>query len=135
MKQQRKDAGSRKSEQHPNHPEPKPSSVQSVVGSALQESDTTATNKRARTDLQPSQKSLSVRNQPSSSTHTNVVYLGLLKGLFKLEGLELNFELIQNWEIPQTGRQRIPDRQSDEADRTLTNRFQIASRNFQKLLA
>ena len=39
MKSHRKDAGGRKTEQHPNHPQPKLSSVQSAVGCALQESD------------------------------------------------------------------------------------------------
>ena len=48
MKPQRKNAGGRKSEQHPSHPPSEPSSVQSAVGGALQEPDSTATN-----DLQP----------------------------------------------------------------------------------
>ena len=65
MKPQSKNAGGRKSEQHPNHPQPKPSSVQSAVGCAHQESDSTATNERARIDHQPSQKSSSARNEPS----------------------------------------------------------------------
>ena len=54
MKPQRKDAVGRKSEQHPDHPRAKPSSVRSVVGCALQESDSTATNAHARAaDRQP----------------------------------------------------------------------------------
>ena len=50
MKLERKNAGGRKSEQHPNHPQPKPSPVQSAVGCAHQESDSTATSVRARTE-------------------------------------------------------------------------------------
>ena len=64
MKPQRKDAGGRKSEQHPNHLQPKPSPVQSAVGSAGQNSDSTATSEHARTDFKPSPKSPSARNQP-----------------------------------------------------------------------
>ena len=50
MKPQSKDAGGRKSEQHPNHPQPKPSSVD-----VQQESDSTTINVHAGTDRQPSQ--------------------------------------------------------------------------------
>ena len=64
---QRKNAGGRKSEQHPCHPHPKPSSVQSAVGGAHQESVSIATNEHARTDHQPSQQFSSARNEPSSS--------------------------------------------------------------------
>ena len=67
MKPQRKNAGGRKSEQQTNHPEPKPSSVQSAVECAHQESDSAATKEHTRTDVQPSQKSSSARNQPSQS--------------------------------------------------------------------
>ena len=42
MQLQRKDAGGRKSEQPPNHPEPKPLPVQSAEGFGRQESDSTA---------------------------------------------------------------------------------------------
>ena len=55
MNPKRKDEGGRKSVQHPYHPQPKPSSVQSAVGSALQDSDSTATNEHARTDHHLSQ--------------------------------------------------------------------------------
>ena len=55
MKLQRKDAGSKKSVQHSNHPQPKPSPVQSAVRSAHQKSDSTATRGCARTDHQPFQ--------------------------------------------------------------------------------
>ena len=51
--------------QHPYHPHPKPSSVQSGVGFAHQESVSTATSERASIDHQPSQKSSSVKNEPS----------------------------------------------------------------------
>ena len=54
MKPQRKHGGSRKSEQHPSHPRPKPSPVQGAVRSAHQNSDSTATSEHARTDHQPS---------------------------------------------------------------------------------
>ena len=56
MKPQRKDAGGRENMQHPNHPQPKPSPVQSAVSSVHQESDCSATNEHARTDHQPSKK-------------------------------------------------------------------------------
>ena len=51
-----KDAEGKKSEQHPNHnhPQPKLSPVRSAVGSAHQESDSTATNDHAKTDHHPS---------------------------------------------------------------------------------
>ena len=67
MKPQRKNAGGRKSEQHLYHSHPKPSSVQSAVECAHQESVSTATNERARFDHQPSQQSSSARNEPSLS--------------------------------------------------------------------
>ena len=50
IKPQRKNAGRRKSKQHPYHPHPKPSSVKSAVGGAHQESVCTATNDHARID-------------------------------------------------------------------------------------
>ena len=65
IKPQRKNAGGRKSDQNPFHPYLKPSSAQSAVGSAHQESVSTATKERARTDHQPSQQSSSARNEPS----------------------------------------------------------------------
>ena len=66
MKPQRKDTGGRKSEQHPNLPQLKPSSVQITVECALQESDSTAINDHARTDHQSSKKS-SFASNPSST--------------------------------------------------------------------
>ena len=65
IKPQKKKAGGRKSEQHLYHPHPKPTSVQSAVGGAHQESVPTATNEHARIDHQPSQQSSSARNEPS----------------------------------------------------------------------
>ena len=61
IKSQRKTAGDRKSEQHLYHPRPKPSSVQSAVGSAHQESASTATSEHSTIDHQPSQQSSSTR--------------------------------------------------------------------------
>ena len=46
--------GVKKSVWHPKHLQPKPSPVQSAVGTARQELDSTATNKHARTVHQPS---------------------------------------------------------------------------------
>ena len=69
MKPQRKNAGGRKSEQHLYHSHPKPSSVQSAVGCAHQESASTAANERAGTDHRPSRKSSSARNEPSRYVH------------------------------------------------------------------
>ena len=65
MKTQRKNAGGGKSEQHPCHPQPKLSSVQSTEGCAHQESVSTAINDRARIDDQPSKNSWPVRNESS----------------------------------------------------------------------
>ena len=65
MKPQRKKGEGRKSEQHSSHAQPKPSSVQSVVGGVHLQSDSTATNEHARTDHQPFPNSSSARNQPS----------------------------------------------------------------------
>ena len=55
------------SEQHPYDPQPKkPLSFQSAVGCAHQESVSTAINECSRRlDHQPSQKSSSVKNEPS----------------------------------------------------------------------
>ena len=55
-------------QQHPYHPHPKPSSVQSAAGGAHQESVSTDTNEHARIDHQPSQQSSSARNESSSSS-------------------------------------------------------------------
>ena len=61
----------------------------------------------------------------------NMVRLDVWKGLLKKESFELSFELREGGEILQTGRQRIPDRWSDETEKTLANRFQTALRDFQ----
>ena len=61
----------------------------------------------------------------------NVAPLHLSKGLLKKEGFELSVELREGREIPKTGRQRIPDRWSNETERRLANRFQIAFSDFQ----
>ena len=71
-KPRRKDAVGRKSEQHPNHPQPKPSSVQSAVGCVHRESDSSATNEHAKTDHQTFSKSLTARNQPSNLQYLSV---------------------------------------------------------------
>ena len=74
MKLERKDGGGRKSQQHPNYPQPKPSPVQSAVESAHQESDSKATNMHAKTGHQPSPKSLFTKSQPlPSAVQTSVV--------------------------------------------------------------
>ena len=52
VKPQRKNAGGRQSEQHPYHPHPKRSSVQSAVGDGHRESVSTATNEHAKIDHQ-----------------------------------------------------------------------------------
>ena len=70
LKPQRKNAGGRKSEQHPYHPHSKFLSVQSAVRAAHQKLISTATNEHARIDYQPSQQLSSVRNKPSCSNHT-----------------------------------------------------------------
>ena len=93
MKLQVKKAGGGKREQHPSHPRPKPSSVQSAVGCARQGSDPIATKKHVRTDHQPSQKSSYARNQPSHyQTDVTVMFnkilsvqFYLLSGLIKKE--------------------------------------------------
>ena len=63
-----------------------------------------------------------------------MVYVGLWKRLSKEESLEPGLKLRQSGEISQTGRQRIPDRLSDEIERALTREFPNYFWNFQKLL-
>ena len=76
MKPQRKDAGGRKSEQHPNHQSyPKPSYVQSAIGSAHLESDSTANNEHARTDHQSLKKILVYGNHPSSQSSSLLSFI------------------------------------------------------------
>ena len=50
----------------------------------------------------------------------------------KKESFELGFEVRQGGEIPQAGRQRIPDSWDNETERTVANRSEIAFRDFQE---
>ena len=92
---QRKDAGSRKSKQPPNHRQTKPLPDQSAVRSEHQESDLTATkNTREKTLKLP--KSLSVMNQPLMTTTTiiihyseGVLYPNFSKSVESSSGLEV----------------------------------------------
>ena len=68
MKLQWKNAGGRKSKQHFNHSQYKPLSVQSAVGGARQESDSTVTNEHAGTDHQAS-KTILVCEELAISHH------------------------------------------------------------------
>ena len=77
MKPKGKKAGGRKSEQHPYHPHPTPSSVQSAVECAHQELVSTATSERARIDHQPFQQSSSARKEPSSAKVRMQLYLNI----------------------------------------------------------
>ena len=52
----------------------------------------------------------------------------------KEESFELGFEVREGEEIPQAGRQRIPDSWSNETERTVANRSETAFRDFQKFL-
>ena len=56
---------------------------------------------------------------------TEMVQLGLQKGLFEDESLEICFELRHSGEISQTGRQRIPDRWSDELNERSPEDFKL----------
>ena len=61
-----------------------------------------------------------------------MVCLDLWKCLLKKESFELGFEVREGGEIPQAGRQRIPDSWGNETESTVTNRFEIALRDFQE---
>ena len=50
----------------------------------------------------------------------------------KKESFELGFEVREGGEIPQAGRQRIPDSWGNETERTVANRFEIPFRDFQE---
>ncbi|WP_419606728.1 hypothetical protein, partial [Thiolapillus sp.] len=66
-------------------------------------------------------------------THTHImVCQDLWKCLLKKESFELGFEVREGGEIPQAGRQRIPDSWGNETERTVANRFEIAFRDFQE---
>ena len=47
----------------------------------------------------------------------------------KKESFELGFEVREDGEIRQAGRQRIPDSWGNEIERTVTNKFEIAFRD------
>ena len=65
-------------------------------------------------------------------THTHImVRLDLRKCLLKKESFELGFEVGEGGEIPQAGRQRIPDSWGNENERTVANKFKTAFRDFQ----
>ena len=51
-----------------------------------------------------------------------------------MESFELDFEVREGGEIPQAGRQRIPDSWGSETERTVANRSEIAFRDSQKFL-
>ena len=65
-------------------------------------------------------------------THT-MIHLDLWKCLLKTESFELDFEVRKGGEILQAGRQRIPDSWGNETERTVTNRFETAFRDFLKV--
>ena len=61
-----------------------------------------------------------------------MVPLDLWKRLLKKESFELDFEVREGGDIPQAGRQGIPDSWSNETERTVANRPEIVSRDFQE---
>ena len=61
-----------------------------------------------------------------------MVQLDLWKCLLKKESFELGFEVREGGEIPQAGRQRIPDSLGNETESTVANRFETAFRDFQE---
>ena len=64
-----------------------------------------------------------------------MVCLDLWKCLFKEDSFKPRFEVREGGEIPQAGRQRIPDSWGNETERMVTNRFELAFRDFQKFLS
>ena len=60
-----------------------------------------------------------------------MVRLDLWKCLLKQESFEQGFEVREGGKILQAGRQGIPDGWGNEIERTVTNRFEIAFRDFQ----
>ena len=69
-------------------------------------------------------------------THTHtMLHLDVWKCLLKKESFELGFEVREGGEIPQAGRQRIPNSLGNETERTVANRFEIAFRDFHKIFA
>ena len=80
---------------------------------------------------------INIITPPHTHTHTPthiMVRLDLWKCLLKQESFEQGFEVREGGEIPQAGRQRILDSWSNESERTVTNRFEIAFKDFQKFL-
>ena len=69
---------------------------------------------------------------PSPHTHTHHGQPILWKCLLKKDRFELGFGVREGGEIPQAGRQQIPDSWGNETERTVTNRFEIAFRDFQE---
>ena len=75
-------------------------------------------------------------------THTHtMIRLHLWKCLLKKGSFELSFKVREGGEFPKAGRQRIqvgmqriPDSWSNETERTVTNRFETAFRDFPKFL-
>ena len=61
-----------------------------------------------------------------------MVRLDLWKCLSKRESVELGFEVREGGEIPQAGRQRIPDSWGDKTERTVANRPKTAPRDRQQ---
>ena len=61
-----------------------------------------------------------------------MVRLDLWECLLKKESFELGFEVRDDGEIPQAGRQRIPDGWGNETERTVANRIETAFRDFQQ---
>ena len=73
------------------------------------------------------------RHKHNVHTHTHTrVHLDLWKCLLKKESFELSFEVRDDGEILQTDRQQIPDSWNNETERTVTNRFENALKDFQK---
>ena len=73
------------------------------------------------------------KHRLSLPTHTHImVCLDLWNCLLKKESFELGFEVREDGEIPQAGRQRIPDSWSNATERMVANRFEIAFRDFQE---
>ena len=65
--------------------------------------------------------------------HTHImIHLDLWKCLLKKECWELGFEVREDGEIPQAGRQRIPDSWGNKTERKVVNRFEIVFRDFQE---
>ena len=62
-----------------------------------------------------------------------MAHLDLWKFLLKQKGFELGYELKESGEIPQTGRQQIPDRWSNETEKTVINRSDTAFLIFKSL--